>query len=66
LPACRTGDTLVVTKLDGSLRNCPTPSDIVDELTNQDVKLSLGGSVHDPTDPFGRLLFDVLAMVAGD
>jgi len=28
------------------------------------VKLSLGGSVHDPNDPVGRLLFNVLAMVA--
>jgi DNA invertase Pin-like site-specific DNA recombinase len=28
------------------------------------VKLSLGGSIHDPTDPVGRLLFNVLAMVA--
>jgi DNA invertase Pin-like site-specific DNA recombinase len=26
--------------------------------------LNLGGSVHDPTDPVGRLLFNVLAMVA--
>ena len=26
--------------------------------------LSLAGSVHDPTDPVGRLLFNVLAMVA--
>ena len=26
--------------------------------------LSIGGSVHDPTDPVGRLLFNVLAMVA--
>jgi hypothetical protein len=25
---------------------------------------SLGGSIHDPTDPVGRLLFSVLAMVA--
>jgi len=25
---------------------------------------SLGGSTHDPTDPEGRLLFNVLAMVA--
>jgi DNA invertase Pin-like site-specific DNA recombinase len=24
----------------------------------------LGGSIHDPTDPVGRLLFNVLAMVA--
>jgi DNA invertase Pin-like site-specific DNA recombinase len=28
------------------------------------VKLNLGGSVHDPNDPVGRLLFNVLAMVA--
>ena len=28
------------------------------------MKFSLGGSVHDPNDPVGRLLFNVLAMVA--
>ena len=28
------------------------------------VKLNVGGSVHDPTDPIGRLFFNVLAMVA--
>jgi DNA invertase Pin-like site-specific DNA recombinase len=28
------------------------------------VRLSLGGSVYDPHDPVGRLLFNVLAMVA--
>lgn len=28
------------------------------------MKLSIGGSLHDPTDPVGRLLFNVLAMVA--
>ena len=38
--------------------------DILDELTKRNVKLSLGGSIHDPTDPVGRLLFNVLAMVA--
>ncbi len=30
----------------------------------REVTLSLAGSVHDPTDPVGRLLFNVLAMVA--
>jgi hypothetical protein len=40
------------------------PSDILDELTKRHVKLSPGGSIHDPTDPVGRLLFNVLAMVA--
>ena len=62
--ACRAGDTLVVTKLDRLARSLPDARDIVDELTTRQVKLSLGGSVHDPTDPVGRLLFNVLAMVA--
>ena len=28
------------------------------------MKLSIGGSVHDPDNPVGRLLFNVLAMIA--
>jgi DNA invertase Pin-like site-specific DNA recombinase len=64
LAACRSGDTLVVTKLDRLARSVPNARDIADELTAGQVKLSLGGSVHDPTDPVGRLLFNVLAMVA--
>ncbi len=28
------------------------------------MKLNIGGSVHDPTDPVGRLLFNVLGMIA--
>ncbi len=64
LAACRTGDTLVVTKLDRLARSLPDARAIADELTTSQVKLNLGGSVHDPTDPVGRLLFNVLAMVA--
>jgi DNA invertase Pin-like site-specific DNA recombinase len=64
LAACRSGDTLVVTKLDRLARSLPDARDIADELTRREVKLSLGGSVHDPTDPVGRLLFNVLAIVA--
>src|SRR5207344_3235121 len=64
LAACRAGDTLVVTKLDRLARSLPDARDIVDELTARDVKLSIGGSVHDLTDPVGRLLFNVLGMVA--
>jgi len=45
-------------------RRPPDARGIADELTAGDVKLNLGGSVHDPTDPVGRLLFNVLAMVA--
>ncbi len=64
LAACRTGDTLVVTKLDRLARSVPDARDILDDLTRRGVKLQLAGSVHDPTDPVGRLLFNVLAMVA--
>jgi DNA invertase Pin-like site-specific DNA recombinase len=64
LAACRAGDTLVVTKLDRLARSVPDARTIADELTARSVKLNLGGSVHDPTDPVGRLLFNALAMVA--
>ena len=64
MAACRAGDVLVVTKLDRLARSLPDARDIVADLTAREVTLSLGGSVHDPTDPVGRLLFNVLAMVA--
>ena len=64
LAACRSGDTLVVTKLDRLARSVPDARDIVAELIASGVCLQLGASVHDPTDPVGRLLFNVLAMVA--
>jgi DNA invertase Pin-like site-specific DNA recombinase len=64
LAACRAGDELVVTKLDRLARSLPDARAIADELTSRHAKLNLGGSVHDPTDPVGRLLFNVLAMVA--
>jgi DNA invertase Pin-like site-specific DNA recombinase len=59
-----TANTLVVTKLDRLARSLPDARDIADELTARQGKLNLGGSVHHPTDPVGRLLFNVLAMVA--
>ncbi len=64
LAACHTGDTLVVTKLDRLARSLTDARNIVEELTAAEVKLNIGGSVHDPTDPVGRLLFNVLAMIA--
>jgi hypothetical protein len=32
----------------------------LEELTTAGVTLNMGGSVHDPDDPVGRLLFNVL------
>ena len=64
LAAVRRGGTLVVTKLDRLARSLKDARDIADELTLKGVVLSLGGSTYDPTDPVGRLLFNILGMVA--
>lgn len=64
LAAVRAGNTLVVTKLDRLARSLPDARDIADELNRKGVALSLGGSIYDPKDPVGRLLFNVLGMVA--
>lgn len=64
LAACRAGDTFVVTKLDRLARSLPDARDIAAELERRGAALSLGGSTYDPSDPVGRLLFNVLGMVA--
>ena len=43
LAACRAGDTLVVTKLDRLARSLPDARDIVDELTQRQVRLNSAG-----------------------
>jgi Resolvase, N terminal domain/Helix-turn-helix domain of resolvase len=53
-----------VTKLDRLARSLPDALAIAEDLTKRKLRLSLGGLVYDPTDPVGRLLFNVLAMVA--
>lgn len=64
LAAVREGDTLVVTKLDRLARSIRDAHSIADELSANAVVLSIGTSTYDPTDPMGKLLFNVLAMVA--
>jgi len=64
LAACRTRDALVVTKLDRLGRSVPDAGDIVEELTAGGVRSNIGGSLHDPNDPIGRLLFTSLSMIA--
>ena len=54
----------MVTKLDRLARSLPDARDVVEELTDAGVKLNIGGSLHDPTDPVGSLLFNVLGMIA--
>ena len=64
LAAVRAGDTLVVPKLDRLARSVPDARAIGDELTARGVKLSLGGAVYDPSDPMGKLFFNILATFA--
>lgn len=54
----------MVTKLDRLARSIRDARDIVDELTTHGVRFKIGATVHDPSDPVGRILLNVLAMVA--
>ncbi|MBB6347846.1 DNA invertase Pin-like site-specific DNA recombinase [Nonomuraea muscovyensis] len=53
-----------MTKLNRLARSVADAHDIANELTARAVKLNLGGSIYDPTNSMGTLLFTVLAMVA--
>src|SRR5437764_7214328 len=64
LAAVRSGDTLVVPKLDRLARSVPDARAIGDDLAVRGVKLQLGASVHDPSDPMGKLFFNILATFA--
>ncbi len=64
LAAVRSGDTLVVPKLDRLARSVPDARAIGDDLTVRGVKLQLGANVHDPSDPMGKLFFNILATFA--
>ena len=64
LAAVRKGDTLVVPKLDRLARSVPDARAIADELAQHGVKLALGATIHDPTDPMGKMFFNILATFA--
>jgi DNA invertase Pin-like site-specific DNA recombinase len=57
LAAVRSGDTLVVPKLDRLARSVPDARAIGDSL-------SLGGTIYDPADPMGKMFFNILATFA--
>jgi len=64
LAAVRSGDTLVVSKLDRLARSVPDARHIADSLLTRGVKLALGASVYDPEDPMGKMFFNILATFA--
>lgn len=64
ISAVREGDMLVVPKLDRLARSVPDARAIADQLQEKGVKLALGASVYDPTDPMGKMFFNILATFA--
>ena len=64
LAAVRSGDTLVVPKLDRLARSVPDARAIGDDLATRGIKLQIGASIHDPSDPMGKLFFNILATFA--
>ena len=64
LAAVRAGDTLVVPKLDRLARSVPDVREIGDSLVARGIRLQLGTMVYDPTDPMGKMFFNILATFA--
>jgi DNA invertase Pin-like site-specific DNA recombinase len=64
LAAVREGDTLVVPKLDRLARSVPDARAIAAQLEAKGVMLALGASVYNPSDPMGKMFFNILATFA--
>ena len=60
----RQGDTLVVPKLDRLARSVPDARAIADQLQQRGVRLALGPTLYDPSDPMGKMFFHILATFA--
>ncbi|WP_220747238.1 MULTISPECIES: recombinase family protein [Jannaschia] len=64
LAAVREGDTFVVSKMDRLARSIPDARAIAEELIGKKVNLALGQTVYDPTDPMGKMFFNIMATFA--
>jgi len=51
-------------KLDRLARSVPDARNIADSLLERGVKLALGNTIYDPSDPIGKMFFNVLATFA--
>lgn len=59
-----TGDMLVVAGLERLARSVLDARNIINELASRGARLNVGGLVHDPTEPVGRVFFDAVTMMA--
>ena len=64
LAAVRSGDILVVPRLDRLARSVPDARQIADDLAARGVTPALGKSRYNPADPMGRMFFNILATFA--
>lgn len=64
LAAVDAGDRLTVTKLDRFARSVPDARSLADQLVARGVTLCIGSQCYDPTDPFGKMFFNILATFA--
>lgn len=64
LRSLRSGDTLVVTKLDRLGRSVSDLSRIASDLEARGVRLEFDGTAYDPADPMGKLMFHMLSAFA--
>jgi DNA invertase Pin-like site-specific DNA recombinase len=60
----RAGDTLVVPRLDRLARPVPDARAAGDSLSAGGVRLSIGGTASDPSDPICKMFFNILATFA--
>ncbi len=56
LAACRAGDTIMVTTLDRLGRSAVDLHTIARALEQKQTRISIGGALHDPTDPTGKVV----------
>ncbi|MEV4283173.1 recombinase family protein [Actinoplanes xinjiangensis] len=64
LAAVRTGDTLIVPKLDRLARSVSDARTIGESLAERGIRLQLGTMTYDPADPMGKMFFNILATFA--
>lgn len=60
----REGDVMIVTKLDRLARSVSDAHKIAETINSKGAALQIGTSRYDPNDPTGKLVFNVLAMMA--